>query len=84
MRSLLAVVMLLVLITGLTAAQTSPSSDQGAAQQSGDTRDVNRADNHRDWGWIGIFGLAGLLGLRRRRDVAVDRDVRPADFRRAG
>jgi MYXO-CTERM domain-containing protein len=84
MRGVLALVMLLVLTTGLATAQTSPSSDQGPAQQSGDTRDANRADNHRDWGWIGIFGLAGLLGLRRRRDVAVDRDVRPADFRRAG
>jgi MYXO-CTERM domain-containing protein len=23
-------------------------------------------DNDRDWGWLGLLGLAGLLGLRRR------------------
>ena len=23
-------------------------------------------DNDTDWGWVGLLGLAGLLGLRRR------------------
>ena len=23
-------------------------------------------DNDTDWGWLGLLGLAGLLGLRRR------------------
>ncbi|MFC3883066.1 WGxxGxxG family protein [Bacillus songklensis] len=25
-------------------------------------------DNDADWEWVGLLGLAGLLGLRRRRD----------------
>jgi MYXO-CTERM domain-containing protein len=28
--------------------------------------DTRRDDDNRDWGWIGLLGLAGLLGLRRR------------------
>jgi MYXO-CTERM domain-containing protein len=59
-----------------------PSLDQSAARQAGDSRDVNRADNY--WGLLGLLGVGGLLGLRRRRDEvnAVDRDVRPSDVRR--
>jgi len=29
---------------------------------------VRSASNDHDYGWIGLFGLAGLLGLMRRRD----------------
>jgi hypothetical protein len=36
--------------------------------------DTARGDNDTDWGWIGLLGLGGLLGLRRRevpnRDAA--------------
>lgn len=28
----------------------------------------NNDDNDMDWGWIGLAGLLGLLGLRRRND----------------
>ncbi|OAT73276.1 WGxxGxxG family protein [Parageobacillus thermoglucosidasius] len=30
--------------------------------------DNNDDDNDTDWGWIGLLGLAGLFGLRRRND----------------
>jgi len=26
-------------------------------------------DDDTDWGWIGLLGLAGLLGLRRREEI---------------
>jgi len=37
------------------------------------TRDVaatnnNENDDDMDWGWLGLIGLAGLLGRRRRDD----------------
>jgi hypothetical protein len=36
---------------------------------------VDRDDDGGDWGWIGIFGLAGLLGLKRREPDVVRRDT---------
>jgi MYXO-CTERM domain-containing protein len=84
MRNVLSLALMLVLVAGLGAAQTSPSSDQGSAQQSGDTRDVNRGGNDHNWGWVGLLGLTGLFGLRRRRNEEVNRDLRSADLRRAG
>jgi MYXO-CTERM domain-containing protein len=44
---------------------TSDSSAQGTTQSSA-------RDNDTDWGWVGLLGLAGLLGLKRKeRDVSV-------------
>jgi MYXO-CTERM domain-containing protein len=43
---------------------STPSTTQtmGAGPESTDRQD----DGHRDMGWIGLLGLAGLLGLRRK------------------
>ena len=38
------------------------------------TQPVQRDDDNKDWGWIGLLGLAGLLGLRRR-DTHVHHDT---------
>jgi MYXO-CTERM domain-containing protein len=56
-----------------TTGGTTPSATTGTTSStSTDTRSVGR-DDDRDWGWIGLLGLAGLLGLRRRSDEPVDR-----------
>lgn len=34
-------------------------------------------NNDTDWGWIGLLGLAGLLGLRRREPDRIDTTRRP-------
>jgi hypothetical protein len=50
-------------------AQSTPSassSGSGAGAGTTTTRDTNSED--RDYGWLGLLGLAGLLGLRRRPD----------------
>jgi MYXO-CTERM domain-containing protein len=36
--------------------------------------DIRPVDRKPDYGWIGLLGLAGLLGLRRR-EVPVNRTV---------
>ena len=41
-----------------TAQQPDTSGRQTASR--------NEPNNDRDWGWVGLLGLAGLLGLRRR------------------
>ena len=48
-----------------TAQQPDTSSRQTASPNEAN----NDNDNDRDWGWVGLLGLAGLLGLRRRHDA---------------
>lgn len=60
----------------LIATATLMAAAPALAQTSGgSTMDTNRTtttqergDNTRDWGWIGLLGLAGLMGLRKRDD----------------
>lgn len=57
--------------TSSTTAQSSPTTTEPTSTQSmgaGPTdTTMNRTDDgDRDMGWIGLLGLAGLLGLRRR------------------
>jgi MYXO-CTERM domain-containing protein len=42
-----------------------------SAQNAGDSRGSvdTRSDEGFDMGWLGLIGLAGLLGLRRRDDA---------------
>jgi MYXO-CTERM domain-containing protein len=53
-----------------TTAQSSPTTESTTTQSMGagpDDTTMNRTDDgDRDMGWIGLLGLAGLLGLRRR------------------
>lgn len=50
-------------VPSVMAAQT-PGRDTSMTQP----RDLDD-DDDMDWGWIGLLGLAGLLGLRRRDNV---------------
>ena len=43
------------------AAQVNEPATQDRPMQTTDER-----DGDQDWGWVGLLGLAGLLGLRRR------------------
>ena len=67
-----------------TRAGDAANDAQSQIDKSADR--VNRAEDGMDWGWIGLLGLGGLLGLRKRRDE-VRRDVNDRDnvgMRRAG
>lgn len=57
--------LLMLLGFGFTATAQTAADDAGYAR----TTD----DDGMDWGWVGLIGLAGLLGLKRRephRDTA--------------
>ena len=45
-----------------THAQTNGNNGNAAVAET------NGDDDDMDWGWIGLLGLAGLLGLRRKED----------------
>ena len=57
----------------LVFSQTDPTTERGTVA-------VTDTDDRMDWGWVGLLGLAGLLGLRRRErerdDVPVNRAAR--------
>jgi hypothetical protein len=59
----------------LVAAAVLGCAAPAAAQQAGDganiptetqERMMRGMDNEFDWGWLGLIGLFGLAGLRRR------------------
>jgi hypothetical protein len=58
-------------------ASTSPSTSSMGAGPS-DMGTTTTQDNDRDMGWIGLLGLAGLLGLRRRHHHDDRNDMRTA------
>ncbi|MFL6350795.1 MAG: WGxxGxxG family protein [Bryobacteraceae bacterium] len=61
---------LCVLATALTLgsarAQTTANDPNAAGQNTNTT--TNHSDDRRgfDYGWLGLVGLAGLMGLRKR------------------
>jgi|SRR3954464_15711984 len=63
------------------AGQDNRTTTTRTETRRDDTRQEERHD--RDWGWLGLLGLGGLLGLMPRKRVPVvhqaaeQRDVRP-------
>jgi hypothetical protein len=76
LRPMLAGSLLLAAIAGVSA----PS--QAASQDAGSLPADRHDDNGFDKGWLGLIGLAGLLGLKRRDDVR-NRDVSRTDANRS-
>lgn len=59
------------------AQQGSATGSDRTPATNAQTYNESRNDNGRDWGWIGLLGLAGLMGLRRKDDnhTTVRRDM---------
>jgi hypothetical protein len=49
-------------------AQTTGTGSAGTSTTAG-TTEVRRDRGGFDWGWLGLIGLAGLLGRRKPSDV---------------
>lgn len=91
MKKLISLCALIVLSAGLAVGQQNPpasstETNNPPTARVDETRPVERKP---DYGWIGLLGLTGLLGLRRRDHQArVDRTVpmdrSREDLRRAG
>jgi MYXO-CTERM domain-containing protein len=83
MSKLTALAAAMVLSAGMSSAAIAQQGAADAATDDATTATMDQDEarmgdrDDADWGWIGLFGLAGLLGLRRRDrdDVVVRRDA---------
>ncbi|HUR97577.1 MAG TPA: WGxxGxxG family protein [Pyrinomonadaceae bacterium] len=60
----------------LAFASTGTVTAQSGTNGRSDNATTRTSDNDTDWGWLGLLGLGGLLGLLpKKRTADADRDV---------
>ena len=80
MRSILLKTCAVALATAVSMPAFSQGSSTGSTAVTPATTDTTvRRDSDRgfDWGWLGLLGLAGLIGLRRQPDAPRVDTMRP-------
>ncbi|WP_181351259.1 WGxxGxxG family protein [Thalassobacillus sp. CUG 92003] len=58
-----------MVFTNSVSAENNNNYNEQDVNQNYDVRDTaanNAADDGMNWEWVGLLGLAGLLGLRRK------------------
>lgn len=55
-----------------TGSSGSGTSVGNSSTTNGKTTSDTRSEERRDYGWIGLLGLAGLFGLRRKPEDRID------------
>ena len=58
-------------------SQGSSTGSPGATPATTDTAVHRESSRGFDWGWLGLLGLAGLIGLRRQPDAPRVDTMRP-------
>jgi hypothetical protein len=72
MRSIRCKTCALALTTALSMpafSQGSSTGSTGTTSAAADTTVRHDSDRGFNWGWLGLLGLAGLIGLRRQPDT---------------
>jgi MYXO-CTERM domain-containing protein len=67
-RPLALTVVMAVITLGTVRGQTGGTDATNTAAPSASNSNSRTDDRGFDYGWLGLIGLAGLLGLRRRDD----------------
>lgn len=57
-----------VIGTATYAADTNGGNDTNNNNDMAAETATDDDDDDMDWGWIGLLGLAGLMGMKRRDD----------------
>lgn len=65
MRSTTMLAVLMMAAAAAPAAQAQPAQRDTGIPTETQERLARMGDSGFDWNWLGIFGLLGLLGLRR-------------------
>lgn len=68
LKQLSVLIMTLILTFGFfgSMAYADNGTNNGGAGDNNVAATADGDDDDTDWGWIGLIGLAGLLGLRRK------------------
>lgn len=65
-RNLTAVIFMATLLFSVSPAMSQTSSNENSDPYQGASQNDDK-DRTTSWGWVGLLGVVGLLGLRRNR-----------------
>ena len=67
-------------LTLAAQAPAQPANEPAGTATRTETGTTTRANDHWDYGWLGLLGLLGLAGLLRRGDRRTDEVTRRTTY----